>query len=180
MTKFKFGDSLYFMKEEDYVQKAWTLAQKLHKNQKRKNGDAYFGGHISQVFDLVDGIYANQCNWKNVFWSNQSKGYIGAQVAALLHDGVKDGHISEEELRNKFLSFHVDIIMLLTRKSNETYFDFIRRIVNAQRTAEGFSATVVKLADLTHNMSDLNEGSLRDKYRFAYAMLTDFKELPPY
>jgi hypothetical protein len=32
----------------------------------------------------------------------------------------------------------------------------------------------VKLADLQHNMSDLNEGSLKDKYRFAEYILNYF------
>lgn len=33
---------------------------------------------------------------------------------------------------------------------------------------------LLKLADLQHNMSDLNEGSLKDKYRLAHYILSYF------
>lgn len=55
----------------------------------------------------------------------------------------------------------VEIIEILTRQKDETYFDFIMRI------ADDRQATVVKLCDLEDNMSDLEECSLKDKYRFA-------------
>ena len=64
--------------------------------------------------------------------------------------------------------------------SGENYFDFIMRINNGDRSREDFCGAFrvgmvsVKLADLEHNMSDLNEGSLKDKYRLAHYILSYF------
>ena len=57
------------------------------------------------------------------------------------------------------IAAHVDS---LTRKPGQNYFDFITSVCNYDLVA-----VIVKLADLEHNMSDLGEGSLKDKYRIA-------------
>ena len=65
-----------------------------------------------------------------------------------------------------------EIVDELSKKPGETYFDFIMRIHDGGPFRTGMVA--VKLADLRHNMSDLQEGSLKDKYRFAEYILSYF------
>jgi len=59
----------------------------------------------------------------------------------------------------------IDAVDAMTKNDGETYFSFIHRV------ALNEIAVDVKIADLTDNMSDLNEGSMKDKYRFARMML---------
>lgn len=66
------------------------------------------------------------------------------------------------------------ILDKLTHKEGENYFDYIERI------SKSSWARKVKLADLEDNMSDLEECSLKDKYRFAHylLMIADTKDQP--
>ena len=59
----------------------------------------------------------------------------------------------------------LDIVDAVTKRKGENYFEFIQRII---QTPE---AILVKIADIQDNMQGLNEGSLKDKYRFALRML---------
>lgn len=73
------------------------------------------------------------------------------KVAALLHDVIEDINVSEEELIEiGFSKEVVDIVVILTRKSNpkEDYNDYIERIKNSNN----IDALQIKLADLNHNM----------------------------
>jgi len=88
-------------------------------------------------------------------------------AAAWLHDVLEDTCSTEEALRAQFPKEVVDIVKLLTRVKKETYRDYIMRIVQS----ENKKAMRVKLADLAHNMSTLEEGSMKDKYRFAQDIL---------
>jgi hypothetical protein len=63
---------------------------------------------------------------------------------------------------------------LLTRGKDETYFGFIHRIL-----ASGNEVAIgVKIADIRDNLRDLEEGHLKDKYRFALFLL-ERRETPP-
>lgn len=61
----------------------------------------------------------------------------------------------------------MDTVVILTKQPFEPYARYIQR-VRASRLA-----TKVKLADLTHNLSDLACGQLRDKYELALFWLSD-------
>lgn len=65
-----------------------------------------------------------------------------------------------------------EIVETLSKLPGENYFDFIMCVHNCGPFRVG--AAAVKLADLEHNMSDLNEGSLKDKYRLAHYILNYF------
>ena len=56
---------------------------------------------------------------------------------------------------------------ILTREKTQNYEDYILRI-SASRMA-----TIVKLADLRHNLSNLKKGSMRDKYILAEYILNE-------
>lgn len=85
----------------------------------------------------------------------------------------------KQDLINEgFSVMTAEIVDALSKKEGETYFDFIMRIHNGDSPYECGAFRVgmvaVKLADLRHNMSDLKEGSLKDKYRFAEYILNYF------
>jgi hypothetical protein len=63
-------------------------------------------------------------------------------------------------------------LRILTRREDETYYDYIVRI------KQSFSATDIKIVDLADNGRDLPQGTMKDKYRFAYRLLSG--EDPPF
>lgn len=68
------------------------------------------------------------------------------KIIAYLHDVLEDTTVTEDSLRNLFGDELINIVILMTRSSEEPYMDYIRRIKSDP------SATAVKIADLRHNM----------------------------
>jgi (p)ppGpp synthase/HD superfamily hydrolase len=90
--------------------------------------------------------------------------------AAYLHDVIEDCGVTKEDIKAEgFTPLTAEIVEVVSRKKDENYLDFVVRIMNSGSISVG--AIAVKLADLQHNMSDLNEGSLKDKYRLAQYIL---------
>lgn len=86
--------------------------------------------------------------------------------AGYLHDVLEDTHITEDKLRELGVNEEViEIVKAVTKRPGEKYFDFIMRIDSNMK------AKLIKMADLRDNMSSIDEGSLKDKYRFALAFL---------
>lgn len=92
-------------------------------------------------------------------------------VVALFHDLLEDTQLEERELRD-FLDKHqkgdlVTEIIAITRLETETYFDYIRRLTGL--------AKVVKIADLTQNMSRkvTLKTSLEERYTKALELLAE-------
>jgi len=84
-----------------------------------------------------------------------------------LHDLKEDCGVSDADLQKAgFSSTIISAVDAITKKTGQTYFDYITKCVALNKIA-----TLVKLYDLTHNMSDLQEGSMKDKYRFAFDYL---------
>ena len=61
----------------------------------------------------------------------------------------------------------VELVETLTRRKGEDYAQFIERVSHDR------DALLIKLADLEDNMRDLDEGSLKDKYRIAHLYLIE-------
>ena len=55
----------------------------------------------------------------------------------------------------------IDVVKILSKKSGESYKDFILRV------CENKDAMQVKMADIKHNLSDLKKGSMKDKYELS-------------
>lgn len=71
-------------------------------------------------------------------------------TVALLHDIIEDTKYTKEDLLNEGFPEHiVNAIVSLSRESDESYMDYIRRV------KKNNLAKIVKLADLEHN-SDLS------------------------
>lgn len=154
------------------LERAADIAELAHKGQKRKDGKPYIT-HPQAVadivsnhfFDLMPANASARANW------SVCKNHIIA--AALLHDTIEDTFITSEYLRNAGMpEMVIEIVQLCTKKPGENYFDFIMRLQESGYVG----AKIVKLADLRHNMSDLKEGSMKDKYRFAQYLLSYFND----
>jgi (p)ppGpp synthase/HD superfamily hydrolase len=92
----------------------------------------------------------------------------GLRILSVLHDVIEDTDATFDELRDIGLNeTYIGIIDVLTHKKQTTYLDYILSIKK-----HSMPATVVKIADIKHNMFDLEEGCLKDKYRMALYILT--------
>lgn len=133
------------------VDKCREIAEKAHKGQKRKFGADRNKPYIVHP-ERVAARFPNDEALAAIAWLHD--------VAEDTSVGV-DGILCNQELPMAVSHAVVD----LTRRLNETYFDFILRIANSPMAAP------VKMADLEDNMVSLEEGSLKDKYRFALDFL---------
>ena len=68
------------------------------------------------------------------------------KAIAYLHDVLEDTDVTVDELRTLFPKEIVDTVILLTRRKNESYFEYI------QRASKSKLAKKVKVADLLHNL----------------------------
>ena len=137
--------------------KALEIATKAHEGQKRRDGTPYINHPIAVSRPFLDDMH---------------------KATAVLHDviedcGLVDGDLLSAGMPNEVVS----AVKLITRWSGENYFDFIQRVACRDSTEERLAdwmimAMRVKVADLEHNMKTLEEGSMKDKYRFAHYLLT--------
>ena len=94
-------------------------------------------------------------------------------IVALLHDIVEDTDVMYDDLLKVFSSYNSDIvddIFTLTRKSNQTYFEYIDKITKSTKRAK-----IVKYYDILdhlHNKTTL-EPSLEKRYLKAKELLEE-------
>lgn len=161
---------------------ALEFATEKHKGQKRKDGKDYITHPIAvaaiaetialkEYYKIFDGSHSGRGSGsisKYSFlenWVDKDEFIDHVRRVAELHDTVEDTDATLEEIEEKFGISVSSAVDHLTKREGENYLDAIKRIEYS------FVARIVKLADLTHNMSDLKEGSLKDKYRLAYYIL---------
>lgn len=147
---------------------AIEIATAAHAGQKRKNSGEDYITHPLKVAENAERIFRED--------------YVGDDVEVLarkiyivgvLHDVIEDTAVTMEILSNEFPDIHIlQALYKLTRHEGQTYFDFIKEVIDNG----SIIAKTVKIADIQHNMSDLQEGSLKDKYRFALDKLTNSSE----
>jgi len=129
------------------VKRAYEFADKAHKKQTRWGGDPYITHPIRVCMSLKDkGPYH--------------------MIVALLHDVIEDTTYTEYDLRKEFDNAIVCAVVVLSKFKNENYFHFITRIVNASEMA-----IEVKIADISDNLRDLKDGTMKDKYLLARYIL---------
>lgn len=89
------------------------------------------------------------------------------RTAGYLHDVVEDGGATLAEVRELFGLEVADIVEGVTRREGEVYRDFIHRAASSE------GSRVVKVADVTDNLTDMPAGnSLCQRYQRALVMLT--------
>ncbi len=149
------------------TQFALELATEYHKGQKRKDGKDYIT-HPIAVAEILEARHMTPNSFANEL----------ILVAGLAHDISEDCNVTEEEIVNKFIEAgyfsaashpaHSIYSMLIALNKNrfDSYGEYITNLIDKSY------AKKVKIADLTHNLSDLKPGSLRDKYELALYILT--------
>ncbi len=136
--------------------KAFEIAQEAHKDQYDLAGEPYII-HPLTVSNMVNGEKA--------------------KIVALLHDVFEDSNYSKFDLKGMFSKDILDALDLLTRKPNEDYFDYIKKLASNEL------ARKVKLADLKNNMDITRLKNINDndiarllKYHQAYSILKNYEQ----
>lgn len=101
-------------------------------------------------------------------------------LAALLHDVIEDTNFTIDDLKKLYYNYFVlkfgeentqtifHIVNCITRKTDETYFDYIQRVAKDEKTR------IVKFFDIQDNLARCmlnNNSSLRRRYIKALKML---------
>lgn len=127
------------------LEKAIFIATNAHQGQTDKAGETYILHPLRVMFSR----------------KNEAE-----RICAVLHDVIEDTEITLDYLKNE--GFSQDVISALdalTRRNNETYDEFIDRVINNK------IASYVKLADLCDNM---------DLSRIKKPTETDYKRVKKY
>lgn len=142
------------MRHRDYqIELAEQVATKAHEGQTRWDGTPYIN-HPARV-----------AKWL------KDQGYSRLdQIVGWLHDTVEDTGLLYEEIEDKFGPEVKKAVQSLTH-DDESYADYIMRV----RTNP--TASVVKIADLRDNLSDLSPKQKQriDKYELALAILEEIE-----
>jgi (p)ppGpp synthase/HD superfamily hydrolase len=147
--------------------KVLEFATRKHLGQKRKDGKDYIT-HPIAVAEIALKIFDEEYVYTPDPSNDEDRDILYA--LSILHDTYEDTDTTLEELEREFGGFISAAVGLLSRAEGVTYFQFIWDLYN-----KGELLTIItKRADLEHNMSDLKEGSLKDKYRFAEQILKDW------
>ncbi len=120
------------------LEKAIIIAVSAHQGQVDKGGNPYILHPLAVMLSLEDEI---------------------ERICAVLHDVIEDTDITLEYLKNEGFSNEVlTALDALSRRKDESYDEFIDRIINNK------IACHVKLADLKHNMdlSRIKQPSQKD------------------
>ena len=137
----------------DNKQKAVEFAKQYHKGQTRKfNGEPYVNHPIRVAEDTQQ-------------WDVDESTYDILYIAGILHDVMEDTEATYETVKVEFGADVAEVVQILTRQAGETYFDFIKRIAGHGPFSKGLNyfAVRVKVSDIQDNLTDLKEGSLKDK-----------------
>ncbi len=138
------------------IEKAKQIATEAHKGQKRWGGEPFIT-HPEAVAEAM---------------KDSSESFI---VVAWLHDVIEDCGITPIQLVTRGIPEDIVMTVLaLTKIKDEKYLDYILRVKK-----DGVAAWV-KIADIEHNLSTLDEGKYktkREKYALAKYILEMKEEI---
>lgn len=143
-------------------------ATKAHAGQKRKDGQDYVT-HLIAVAEIAEKL------WRRIAHRYTSDPAVLERIAdeiyvtSVLHDTEEDTDLEPEYIDKTYGTQIESNVYTLSRSEGQSYYHFIKGIVYTGLLV----VHIVKVADLEHNMSDLKEGSMKDKYRFAHHMLLE-------
>lgn len=154
--------------EKPLIKTALTDIISFHKDQVDKQD-------IPIIFHLTDVAYICHKKYSYLdyeYYQETQKSPLDVTqliCVALLHDILEDTHATESYLRDKYPKEIVDAVVILTRKLDESYFEYIERV------KENKLATYVKLCDLEHNIikcySKPEFQNLKERYVKALSIL---------
>lgn len=147
---------------------AHRIARYAHEGQ--MYGDkGYFKHHILGVVRNVE-LY---CRDNQIYVGTER--YSLLKISAYLHDTLEDSPVGEGFIRENFGDEMLEIVECLTRKDDETYFEYILRVKDNEY------ARIVKVADIKFNLSEClkaggkeGEGTFKmvERYKKALSILT--------
>lgn len=151
--------------EVDRVMKAYEMAKKAHKNQKRESGEPYIIHPLNVCYNLT-----------------RFKADGATLCAGLLHDVVEDTEYTLEDIEKHFggeVAFLVDGVTKIsnlhfTSKDDATNAN-IRRLINSLN--DDVRIIIIKLCDRLHNMHTLEYKSPEKQIRNAEETLKIFAPL---
>ena len=135
------------------VTKALTFAEKAHKGQVRKDGVPYID-HPKQVAVIaLELLEKSRGSYSLSLWYSESCEIV--ECAALLHDVVEDTDYTIDDILELFGSKIADVVDEITHKKQEGQSDndYLMGIIKGH-----FLTKIVKLADITHNLSTSEKG----------------------
>lgn len=124
--------------------RALEYANKKHKGQFRHNGESYIVHPIEVSLKFLPG----SADWKT-------------RIVAILHDVLEDTDSAEIDLEILFGKEIAEAVQVLTRPKESwiPYESYIKHIKNRNNPL----STAVKIADLKHNLSTINNIKDEDK-----------------
>lgn len=122
--------------------KCLELATKIHEGEFSRNGEPYIE-HCKRVADWFD-LELEQCE-------------------AVLHDTLETGKITFDELKENVGDFTANGVLILTKRQNESYEAYIKRIPSEY--------VKIKVADITDNLCRDPSDRQKEKYRGAMKTL---------
>lgn len=146
---------------------AHHLAKYAHEGQ--NYGDkGYFKHHVLGVVRNVE-LY---CRDNQIYVGTEK--YYKLKISAYLHDILEDTPVGVRFIRKNFGEDVLEIVEHLTRKDDETYFEYIHRV------KENEYARIVKVADIEFNLSEClkaggKEGEgMVERYKKALVILEEY------
>ena len=147
-----------FLQTSELVKRAFVLSEKLHKGQKRKNGEPYFNHPKAAAASLAE-------------WGLDET----TVAAALLHDVVEDTDYPIEKIKEGFGTDVAFIVDGVTKLGKIKYRGVERQVENLRKMilalSEDIRVVIVKLADRLHNMQTLNALPQQKQKRIALETL---------
>ena len=117
---------------------ARDYAREKHKGQFRFDGVTPYFSHVSEVADLVRGT----------FWTTDPELLTNMVCAAYLHDVLEDTDTQPDEIEDIFGEDVRFIVEGLTKKTTETYEQYISRINQNPILSQ------IKVCDILANLGD--------------------------
>ncbi len=157
----------------DLLDKVLAFATKAHEGVFRNNGITPYIEHPKAVAKIAVNIIDEGRYWIIGSLGEKKTLKLLVNILSHLHDTPEDVAIylnKEVYIIDKVMAMDVEgelsgyreklitALMLLNKHRSSNYLDFVLKAKNNEL------ARIVKLADIIHNVSDLNKGSLKDKY----------------
>lgn len=134
----------------DHVDEAHLLAVRAHKGQKYGNND-YYSYHLCGVLDRYKAMYPSFAPYE--------------EIAVILHDIVEDTDVTLEYIAEKFGDKVAGIVCSMTRRKDETYEHYLRRI------SRDPCAVKVKLSDSSFNLEEsIKTGREKGIVKYTYVL----------
>lgn len=150
------------------LDKAIEIATREHKLQKRWGGEPYIT-HPLAVMKI-----AAERNKSLITTLSAYELYEDLQIVAVSHDEHEDQNYSPTTLCAELAAVGLSvergnrIKSALYRLNKNHYSSYLEFVLAAK---ENFLAREVKIADITHNLTDLKKGSMKEKYELALYIL---------